>query len=60
MIPGTAALVIAGDALVEGNANLGWLVGYLAIAGVVLGLLYIIPHRLGARRGVTHQLNRSE
>jgi hypothetical protein len=35
-------------------------VGYLAIAGVVLGLLYIIPHRLGARRGVTHQLNRFE
>ncbi len=60
MIPGTAALVIAGDALVEGDANLGWLVAYFAIAGVVLALLYIIPHRLGARRGVTDQLHRSE
>ena len=60
MIPGTAALVIAGDALVEGDAHLGWLIGYLAIAGVVLGLLYVIPHRLGARRGVTDQLHRSE
>jgi uncharacterized membrane protein YdjX (TVP38/TMEM64 family) len=39
MIPGTAALVIAGVALV---------------------LLYVIPHRLGARRGVTDQLHRSE
>jgi uncharacterized membrane protein YdjX (TVP38/TMEM64 family) len=60
MIPGTAALVIAGDALVEGDAHLGWLVGYLAIAGVALGLLYVIPHRLGARRGVTDELHRSE
>jgi uncharacterized membrane protein YdjX (TVP38/TMEM64 family) len=60
MIPGTAALVIAGGALVEGDANLGWLVAYFAIAGVALGLLYIIPHRLGARRGVTDQLHRSE
>ena len=60
MIPGTAALVIAGDALVVGDANLGWLVGYLVIAGVVLALLYVIPHRLGARRGVTDQLHRSE
>jgi uncharacterized membrane protein YdjX (TVP38/TMEM64 family) len=39
---------------------LGWLIGYLAIASVALGLLYIIPHRLGARRGVTDQLHRSE
>jgi uncharacterized membrane protein YdjX (TVP38/TMEM64 family) len=60
MIPGTAALVIAGDALVVGDADLGWLVAYLAVAGVLLGLLYVIPHRLGARRGVTDQLNRSE
>jgi uncharacterized membrane protein YdjX (TVP38/TMEM64 family) len=60
MIPGTAALVIAGDALVEGDAHLGWLIGYLAIAGVALALLYVIPHRLGASRGVTDQLHRSE
>jgi len=46
-LPGTVALVIAGDALVEGDADLRWLVVYLGIAALLLGLLSVVPTRLG-------------
>jgi uncharacterized membrane protein YdjX (TVP38/TMEM64 family) len=57
MLPGTVALVIAGDALVEGNADLEWLVIYLGSAALLLGFLYVVPKCLGRRSGVAHALS---
>jgi uncharacterized membrane protein YdjX (TVP38/TMEM64 family) len=56
-LPGTVALVIAGDALVEGSADLRWLIVYLVIAVLLLGLLYVVPKWLGKRSGVADALS---
>lgn len=56
MLPGIAALTLAGDALAEGGAGYAWVVLYLGIAGLLLAVLYTIPRRLGRRTGVTDEL----
>jgi uncharacterized membrane protein YdjX (TVP38/TMEM64 family) len=55
MLPGIAALTLAGDALAEGGAGYTWLAIYFGIAGILLALLYIVPKRLGRRSGVTDE-----
>jgi uncharacterized membrane protein YdjX (TVP38/TMEM64 family) len=55
MLPGIAALTLAGDALAEGGSGYSWLVLYLGIAGLLLAVLYIVPKRLGRRSGVTDE-----
>jgi uncharacterized membrane protein YdjX (TVP38/TMEM64 family) len=57
MLPGTVALVIAGDALVEGNTDLNWLAIYLGIAALLPGFLYVVPRWLGRRSGVADALS---
>ena len=47
MLPATVALALAGDALVQGEANLGWLAVYFGIAALLLGVLYVLPGRWG-------------
>jgi uncharacterized membrane protein YdjX (TVP38/TMEM64 family) len=47
MLPSTVALALAGDALVQGEADLRWLGVYLGIAALLLGVLYVLPGRWG-------------
>jgi uncharacterized membrane protein YdjX (TVP38/TMEM64 family) len=56
MIPGTAALAIAGDALVEGGTSYTWLLIYLGVAAVLLVPLWFVPKRLGHRSGILGDL----
>ena len=57
MIPGTAALVIAGDALVEGGTSYAWLLIYFGIAAILLILLWIVPKWLGRRSGILGEIS---
>jgi uncharacterized membrane protein YdjX (TVP38/TMEM64 family) len=50
MLPATVALALAGDALVQGEADLRWLTTYLGIAAALLASLYVVPRRRG--RGI--------
>lgn len=56
MLPGTVALALAGDALVEGEADLRWLVVYLGVAGLLLVALYVAPRRVGKGVRMAHAL----
>jgi len=47
MLPGTVALALAGDALVQGEADLRWLAVYLGVAALLLAGLYVVPRRSG-------------
>lgn len=57
MLPGTVALALAGDALVQGEADLGWLAIYLGIAAILLVVLYVVPRRMGRGTRISDALS---
>jgi uncharacterized membrane protein YdjX (TVP38/TMEM64 family) len=58
MLPGTAAYTFAGGALSEGGGNFRRTLGYLAIAGVLIVLVSLIPRFLQRRSQATGELLR--
>jgi uncharacterized membrane protein YdjX (TVP38/TMEM64 family) len=50
MLPGTAAYVQLGGALVSGKGNLGKTLLYLALAGVLIVLVSLIPNLIRKRQ----------
>ncbi len=59
MLPGTAAYTFAGGALSEGGGDLRRTLGYLAIAGVLIVLVSLIPRFLRRRSQAAGELIRS-
>jgi hypothetical protein len=59
MLPGTAAYTFAGGALSEGGGDLRRTLGYLAIAGVLIVLVSLIPRFLQRRSQAAGELLRS-
>ena len=58
MLPGTAAYTFAGGALSEGGGNFRRTLGYLAIAGVLIVLVSLIPRFLQRRSHAAGELLR--
>jgi hypothetical protein len=56
MLPGTAAFTFAGGALSEGRGDVRRTLGYLAVAGVLLVLVSLIPRWLQRRSRVAGDL----
>ena len=56
MLPGTAAFTFAGGALSEGRGDVRRTLGYLAVAGVLLVLVSLIPRWLQRRSRVADDL----
>jgi uncharacterized membrane protein YdjX (TVP38/TMEM64 family) len=59
MLPGTAAFTFAGGALSEGRGDVRRTLGYLAVAGVLLVLVSLIPRWLQRRSRVAGDLLRA-
>ena len=59
MLPGTAAFTFAGGALSEGRGDLRRTLGYLAVAGVLLVLVSLIPRWLQRRSRLAGDLLRA-
>ena len=59
MLPGTAAYTFAGGALSEGRGDVRRTLGYLAVAGVLLVLVSLIPRWLQRRSRVAGDLLRA-
>jgi uncharacterized membrane protein YdjX (TVP38/TMEM64 family) len=59
MLPGTAAYTFAGGALSEGGGNLRRTLGYLAVAGVLIALVSLIPRVLRRRSQTAGEFLRS-
>jgi len=59
MLPGTAAYTFAGGALSEGGGDLRRTLGYLAIAGVLIVLVSLIPRFLQRRSQAAGEFLRS-
>ena len=60
MLPGTAAFTFAGGALSEGRGDVRRTLGYLAVAGVLLVLVSLIPRWLQRRSRVAGDLLRND
>ena len=59
MLPGTAAYTFAGGALSEGRGDVRRTLGYLAVAGVLLVLVSLIPRWLQRRSRVAGDILRN-
>jgi uncharacterized membrane protein YdjX (TVP38/TMEM64 family) len=59
MLPGTAAFTVAGGALSEGRGDVKRTLAYLALAGVLLVLISLLPRWLGRRSRLAGDLLKS-